>query len=263
MDPPPKKASGEGIVRVKEEEHGYETDDGVGKCLNDEAPEPEEVPSAGVKVEAEEFRYETDDGDDDTRKTSGTDNNNSAADMGNDGRDCNTVVKENVVNSATDTTEAEAPPTKNNDGNKQLTVCRFLVKHIQGGRGYATSDYHIDLIKERHGLYDLVSTVYDILQRESLTSDRITSHLWDVTFAGKRYHNGWRRQQFPGEGAWDRPAKDNEVDEGERRILSALVNHLERGQKGVFSGQSVKVSVHMKLYFYSFLCVASAHSGAV
>ena len=203
----------------------------------------------------------------DERKMPATNNIAAAAaavpKKGKDGENINHTVKENVVNSATDITEAEAPPTKNNDGNKHLTVCRFLIQNIQGGRGYATSDYHIDLIKERHGLYDLVSTVYDILQRESLTSDRITSHLWDVTFAGKRYHNGWRRQQFPGEGAWDRPAKDNEVDEGERRILSSLVNHLERGQKGVFSGQSVKVSVHMKLYFYSFLCVASAHSGAV
>lgn len=91
-------------------------------------------------------------------------------------------------------------------------MCRFLVRNIQGGLGYASADYRIELIKERHGLYDLVSSVFDILLREGLTHDSITSHLWKIQFAKRVYRNGWRHCRIS-DFSYDRPANDTDIDE--------------------------------------------------
>ncbi len=77
------------------------------------------------------------------------------------------------------------------------------------------------------------------MHKENLTTDFIYSHLWDITFNNKTYSNGWRHQKWPlGSGEWDRPATDDDVDEGERRLLSGFNSPLEKGQKGRFGGES-------------------------
>ena len=118
-------------------------------------------------------------------------------------------------------------------------VCRFLITDISAARGYTKTDYRIDLLQSKHGLYDIATTVFEeILDKEKLTDDRIYSHLWSMTFNKKTYNNGWRRQTFPDSNEWNRPAEANEVDVGERRLFSGFDAVLEIGQKGQFSGES-------------------------
>jgi|AntRauTorckE5430_2_1112549.scaffolds.fasta_scaffold03764_3 hypothetical protein len=123
------------------------------------------------------------------------------------------------------------------------TVTRFLIQHLHARRGYATTDYYIDLINEKHGLYDLVSTVYDTLRKENLTDDNINSHLWNVHFAGIRYKNGWRHCNIFDGMSYDRPAGKYDIDEGERRIFSSLATPLEKGQRGVCKGESASFDI--------------------
>ena len=133
--------------------------------------------------------------------------------------------------------EATAPPTNGAKSNDKLTVSRFLIQNIQGGRGYATADYSIEFIREKHGLYDLVSAVFGIMWKEKLTQDDIYSHLWNVTFEGTTcsvlacFAN-------PVEGTYDRSPTSGDIDEGESRIFSSLAVPLAKGQKGSFSGSS-------------------------
>lgn len=117
-----------------------------------------------------------------------------------------------------------------------LTVVRFLISNLQGGLKHAPSDYHVDLILELHGLYDLVSTVYSIARSAKCTTDSVNSHLWDVTFNGKRYRNGWRHCRHD-TNDWNRPADETDVDLGERRLLSGL--SVKTGQEGRKSGESL------------------------
>lgn len=125
----------------------------------------------------------------------------------------------------------------------ELVVCRFVIKGLEGaGRdlendlsGYATSDYYIDLVKQHHGLYDLVCKVYDILRKERLSRDSVYSHLWNLRFAGKVFRNGWRLKNFQ-TGEYDRAANSADIDDREPRILSSLAKPIANGQKGQFWG---------------------------
>lgn len=117
-------------------------------------------------------------------------------------------------------------------------VCRFLITNLQGKRGHAKNDYRIDLLQSRHGLYDIAETVFDIMDKEKLTTDFIYSHLWSMTFNKMVYKNGWRHQMRPGSDEWDRPASICDIDEGEPRLFRGLDAPLEKGQKGTFSGES-------------------------
>jgi hypothetical protein len=91
------------------------------------------------------------------------------------------------------------------------------------------------MILEVHGLYDLVSAVYDIAHSQKCTHDSINAHLWDIEFNNKVYCNGWRHCNFNGE--WDQPACEKDVDFGERRMLSEL--SVRKGQGGRKSGSSL------------------------
>lgn len=146
---------------------------------------------------------------------------------------CTIISNKTAETVATEGVANEAAP---------LTVTRFLIQNLEGGRGFANTDYHIDLIYEIHGLYDLVSVVYDLLLKEKLTYDRVTSHLWNISFAGVTYRNGWRRY-CPYGNEFDRPANETDIDEGEPRMLSVLPTTLEKGQKGVCSGESAKFDI--------------------
>ena len=145
-------------------------------------------------------------------------------------------------NPAESTAAVAPPPNDTKSNNEQLTVSRFLVQNLQAGRGFTTTDYSIDFIKEKHGLYDLVSVVFDILQQEKLTCDRVTSHLWNIELAGTTFKNGWRHVNFT-KGTYDRPANSTDVDEGEPRIFASLATPLEKGQKGQCSGESANFDV--------------------
>ena len=128
---------------------------------------------------------------------------------------------------------------------QKLTVCRFFITKLEAREGFAKSDYTIDLIIEKHGLYDLVSTVFEILHHENLTDDRLTSHLWGIDFDGLRYKYGWRDSRFLGDSIkdWNRPPNKTDIDHGERRIFASLANPLKDGQKGRFSGESAEFNV--------------------
>jgi len=63
-----------------------------------------------------------------------------------------------------------------------------------------------------------------------------------MNFNNKTYKNGWRLRKWPlDSGEWNRPAKDTDVDEGERRLFSALAldSPLKEGQKGWFGAHGV------------------------
>lgn len=109
-----------------------------------------------------------------------------------------------VHDAATSKSPAALKAETDDEDEGELTVCRFVIKRLEGaGRdpendlgGYATSDYYIDLVKQHHGLYDLVCKVYDILQKERLSRDSVFSHLWNLGFAGKVFCNGWRQKKL-------------------------------------------------------------------
>jgi len=77
-----------------------------------------------------------------------------------------------------------------------LKVCRFLVKDLCARHGYAKADYHVDLVIGEHGLLDLVLKVFDVLHDGNLTTDTPYAHLWNLTFDGRTYRNGWRNPWF-------------------------------------------------------------------
>jgi hypothetical protein len=151
----------------------------------------------------------------------------------------NTVKGAPKSSSSSITTDATVPAAVSNEQDEitDEKVCRFLITNLQGGNGYAKTDYRIDLLQSRHGLYDIAVAVFDIMHKEKLTTDSIYSHLWDMSFNNKTYSNGWRRQH-PISDEWDRPATDEDVDEGEPRLFSGLNKPLEKGQKGRFGGES-------------------------
>ena len=152
--------------------------------------------------------------------------------------DCDTDDDEGAVGAGT--TEAAASVTNDNDNTTvtEPSFCRFLITDLKTGRGYSESNYQIDLIKSEHGLYDIVSSVYKVLDWENLTDDSIYSHLWDLQFAGKRYCNGWRRQIYLDDTSkYDRPATKRDLDAGEPRLLNGLEKSIEIGQKGVDTPQ--------------------------
>ena len=135
-------------------------------------------------------------------------------------------------------TDAYVPAAVSNEQDEK--VCRFLITFLQGENGYAKTDYRIDLLLSKHGLYDIAAVVFDIMHKEKLTTDSINKHLWDMNFDNKTYKNGWRDQKWPlSSGEWNRPAKDTDVDEGERRLFSGLNSPLKKGQKGRFGAHGV------------------------
>ncbi len=150
-----------------------------------------------------------------------------------------------AATTASSITEAVVPATVTNEENAIVDdsagdgkVCRFVITNLQGGKGYAKNDYRIDLLQSKHGLYDIAKTVFDIMDKEKLTTDYIYSHLWNMTFNKKVYKNGWRRQIMPESDEWDRPASGTDIDQGEPRLFSGLDAPLENDQKGKFSGES-------------------------
>lgn len=137
--------------------------------------------------------------------------------------------KENVPPPQQTATDG-APPEKH-------TVCRFLIKNLQGGGGHAKAEYRIDLVTSKHGLLDMVVKVFEVLQKEKLTADRYSSHLWSLTLAGTNFENGWR-SHHSGPGS-----KMNHLDEEDIRLLKDLAKPLADGQKGRFSGESAKFDI--------------------
>lgn len=63
------------------------------------------------------------------------------------------------------TTDTTVPAAVSNEQDEitDEKVCRFLITNLQGGRGYAKTDYRIDLLQSRHGLYDIAVAVFDII----------------------------------------------------------------------------------------------------
>lgn len=149
-------------------------------------------------------------------------------------------------NGSASATKAAAASSVGDNGNDtrapKLSICRFLVTDLQAGGGYAKNNYRIDLDKSKHGhgLYDIVSLIYDTLQKENLTHDAIYSHLWNLQFSGTKYRNGWRRQMAPDSDEYDRPPNKSDLDLGERRLLNSLEKPLENGQRGCCSGESAR-----------------------
>jgi hypothetical protein len=126
------------------------------------------------------------------------------------------------------------------------TVCRFLIKNLQGGEGHAKAEYRIDLVTSTHGLLDIVLKVFEVLQKERLTTDIYSSHLWSLTLAGTKFENGWRMLHHSGPGpGW----KMNHLDEEDIRLLKDLAKPLSEGQKGRFSGASVKFDIVVEKAF--------------
>jgi hypothetical protein len=160
------------------------------------------------------------------------------------------------MSNTADETKSAPPastPSSENDGNaadtpkssqqcapqklpERITPIQFLISNLRGGKGYSSTNHHITLILELHGIYDLVSTVYDIARSERLTSDSINSHLWNVSFNSVTYANGWRREDYR-TGDWDREANERDIDLGERRIFSNL--DVRKGMEGQKSGESL------------------------
>lgn len=116
-----------------------------------------------------------------------------------------------------------------------LVVCRFFVKDLKGGGGYAKSDYYIDLVVGKHSLYDLVQNIFDVLSEERVTTDDVVAHLWHFDLADTKYANGWRGCTFGWNG--------NHLDECEPRPLNGLEQALANGQKGKFNGESAAFDV--------------------
>ena len=56
---------------------------------------------------------------------------------------------------------ASSSTTKTTNGTTS-TICRFLITDLNSSRGYAKTNYRIDFIKDKHGLYDLVSVIFDM-----------------------------------------------------------------------------------------------------
>ena len=135
--------------------------------------------------------------------------------------------------------------TDDDDRSSKLTICRFLIQNLKGEgldpedntSGFAKCDYYIDLIKERHGLYDLISEIHDILHRENLSDRSINSSYWSVKFAGTTYHNGVRRYDHLA-GEYDRPPNGTDIDDGELRILASLTKPVAKGDAGRFMGKA-------------------------
>jgi hypothetical protein len=124
--------------------------------------------------------------------------------------------------SSTDTNEPETTPTR---------VCQFLVKSIRCGSKHGPKDLKVELFPS-HSLMDLVELVFTKLRDFKLTTDRFSSHLWNLRFNGKNYSNGWRGCR----AAQDVFRGMKHIDEQEPRFLDKL--DLKVAQKGSFSGES-------------------------
>eukprot|EP00814_Leptocylindrus_danicus_P016660 CAMPEP_0116034296 /NCGR_PEP_ID=MMETSP0321-20121206/19521_1 /TAXON_ID=163516 /ORGANISM="Leptocylindrus danicus var. danicus, Strain B650" /LENGTH=359 /DNA_ID=CAMNT_0003510577 /DNA_START=17 /DNA_END=1096 /DNA_ORIENTATION=- len=126
----------------------------------------------------------------------------------------------------------------------KVEICRFLIKDINSDEaGHLLSSLYIDLIRSQHGLYDLVSTVFDVLNDKGLSSDSVYSHLWSLKLAGFTYQYGWR---FCGGKTTQNSVKPNTLDEAEPRIISTLAIPLADGQKGRFIGSNIQFSIVVK-----------------
>ena len=123
---------------------------------------------------------------------------------------------------------------------QKLSVCRLLVNKLSGNQGRADEAYFIDLVVSQHSLFDLVLAVFDTMRDQSLTSERQFSHLWNITFNGKTYRNGWRHGSKylfePPKEELEHDPQHNHIDEMAPRFLSKL--NLAEGQEGSFSGHA-------------------------
>jgi hypothetical protein len=140
-------------------------------------------------------------------------------------------------NNAADSSSTNKPSSSSSD--ESTVVCRFRISQLRvpGSSAYAKNDYFVDLVKSQHGLLDLVTSVFVILQqREKLTSDQFYSHLWYMKFNNIKYAYGWRTTNGTSSGG--DVTVSNHLDEQEPRLLNALPFLLEKGQKGSFHGES-------------------------
>jgi hypothetical protein len=123
-------------------------------------------------------------------------------------------------------------PNDNNNTSSSLKVCKVMVQNLRGGKGDANTDYMVNLLIGKHGLFDLVCKVFEIMKESKLTRDNCGSHLWSVVFHGTKYDNGWRTSldgYCPG-------GPMRHVDEHDVRPLKDL--KIQVGQKGTWSGES-------------------------
>eukprot|EP00956_Cyclotella_meneghiniana_P000062 scaffold127_cov37-Cyclotella_meneghiniana.AAC.1 len=149
------------------------------------------------------------------------------------------TAKQASGDTAASSVRAVTSATSNHNGTKNNDkVCRFLISKLQGGKGYANNDFRIDFLQSKHGLYDIAETAFRLAQKEKLTNDQIYSHLWQLSFNGKVYRNGWRRPKYPDSDEWSRPANESDIDAGEPRLFSSLETPLKESQKGKFGGES-------------------------
>jgi len=112
------------------------------------------------------------------------------------------------------------PSEASNLNETTFTVCRFLVKDLHAKNGYADSDFYVDLVVEKHTLYDLVSIVFGILHANKLTDDGIDSHLWSLNLGETKFSEPWCR-----------------------RVLNSIATSLSDGQQGGFEGESASFGV--------------------
>lgn len=124
----------------------------------------------------------------------------------------------------------------NTNEDEEYTVCRFEVQNLKARGNHANNDYSVSMLVGKHGLFDLVLKVFEILHDGNLTEDEYYDHLWSINFNGHTYYYGWRG--FRGSAVDDGlvPTPTSHIDGREIRPLHDL--GLEEGQMGDFMGES-------------------------
>jgi len=137
---------------------------------------------------------------------------------------------------STSTKPVSAAANKNQDDDRstllrQQTVCRFLVTNINSERR-STINLTVDLLVERDGLLDLAQTVFEagLKKHGKCKYSSLKRLLWDLSFGGLNYKNGWLREPY-----LDGPAAPRYIDKQDRRILQQLKRPLKVGMSGHFS----------------------------
>jgi hypothetical protein len=149
------------------------------------------------------------------------------------------VANNQLTSSRNNAADSSSTKPSASSSDESTVVCRFRISQLQGSgsNAYAKNDYFVDLDTSQHGLFDLVTSVFIILQqREKLTYDEVYSHLWYMEFNNIKYAYGWRTTNGTSSGGYG--SGSNLLDEQEPRLLNALPFLLEKGQKGSFQGQS-------------------------
>lgn len=123
--------------------------------------------------------------------------------------------------------------------NENYKVCEILIQNLEGGRGYADNNYKLSFLVGKHGLFDLVLKVFEIMHKEQLTGDDYYSHLWSITFDDKKYRYGWR--DYPSK------SKNRDTDHIDAQDIRPFRNlDLKVGRTGRFRGESAHFNFIVK-----------------